>query len=64
MIPTWDLAQSFYKGVNSAVRVNIDATTGGTVMSKTPEDALELFEEIANTQSLWFNKRAIPRKGE
>ena len=31
-------------------------------MSKTPEDALDLFEEMANTQSLWSNVRAIPKK--
>ena len=63
LIPTWDLAQSFYKGVNSAVRANIDASAGGTIMSKTPEDALELFEEMANTQSLWSNERAISKRG-
>ena len=32
-------------------------------MSKSPEDALDLFEEMANTQSLWSNERAIPKKG-
>ena len=31
-------------------------------MSKTPEDALELFEEMTNTQSLWSNERVISRK--
>ena len=31
-------------------------------MSKTPEDVLDLFEEIANIQSLWSNARAIPKK--
>ena len=55
--------QSFYKGVNSSFRVNIDAATEGTIMSKTPEDALDLIEEMANTQSLWTNERAISRKG-
>ena len=55
--------QSFYKGVNSSFRVNIDAATGGTIMSKTPEDALDLIEEMANTQSLWTNERSISRKG-
>ena len=62
MIPSWDLVQSFYKGVNPSVRVNIDAAAGGTIMSKTLEDALDLFEEMANTQSLWSNARAIPKK--
>ena len=32
-------------------------------MSKTPEDVLDLFEEMANTQSLWSNERDIPKKG-
>ena len=32
-------------------------------MSKTREDALDLFEEMANTQNLWSNERAIPKKG-
>ena len=31
-------------------------------MSKTPGDALDLFEEMANTQNLWSNARAIPKK--
>ena len=30
-------------------------------MSKTLEDALDLFEEIANTQSLWSNERTITK---
>ena len=32
-------------------------------MSKIPEEALDLFEEMANTQSLWSNERVIPKKG-
>ena len=55
--------QSFYKGVNHVVIINIDAAAGGTIMSKTPEDALDLFEEMANTQSLWSNERTITKKG-
>ena len=30
-------------------------------MSKTPKDALDLFEEMANTQSLWSNGRTITK---
>ena len=52
LIPTWDLVQSFYKGVNYTVRVNIDTSAGGTIMSKTPEDALDLFEEMAKYTKL------------
>ena len=63
LIPSWDLVQSFYKGVSPAIRVNIDASVGGTIISKTPEDALELFKEMANTQSLWSSERNIPKRG-
>ena len=31
-------------------------------MLKTPEDALDLFKEMANTQSLWSNERTIIKK--
>ena len=55
--------QSFYKGVDPSVRVNINAAVEGNIMSKMPEDALDLIEEMANTQSLWTNDRAISRKG-
>ena len=54
--------QSFYKKVNHAVRVNIDATAEDAIMSKTLEDALDLFKEMANTQSLWSNERTITKK--
>ena len=44
------------------MRINIDIAVGGTIMLKTPKDALNLFEEMANTQSLWSNKRTIIKK--
>ena len=53
--------QSFYKRVNHTIRVNIDAA-GDTIISKTLEDALDLFKEMANTQSLWSNERTITKK--
>ena len=45
------------------MRVNIDAAVEGTIMSKMPGDARDIFQEMANTQSLWTNKRAISKKG-
>ena len=43
--------------------MNIDAAAGGTIMLKTPKDALDLIEEMANAHSMWTNERAISRKG-
>ena len=50
--------------VNKKIQYMVMHTTqvGGTIMSKTPKDALDLFEEMTNTQSLWSNARAIPKK--
>ena len=56
------MVQSFYKGVNHAVRINIDAAAGGTILSKTPKDALDLFQEMTNPHSLWSNERTITKK--
>ena len=52
LIPTWDLVQSFYKGINQMVRCNIDAACGGSIIKKTPEESLDMFEEIATAQHL------------
>ena len=62
LLPTWDLVQSFYKGINPMVRCNIDAACGGSIMNKTPEEILDLFEEIATAQHLWNNERAMITK--
>ena len=43
--------------------MNIDVAIEGIIMSKMPGDALDLIKEMANTQSLWTNERAISRKG-
>ena len=44
--------QSFYKGVNPSIRVNIDAAARGTVMLKTLEDALDFLKK-------WLTHRAF-----
>ena len=44
------------------MRCNIDAACGGSIMNKTPEEILDLFEEIATAQHLWNNERAMITK--
>jgi len=42
----WMVVQIFYNGVTQSVRSMIDATTGGTLMSKMEKEAYNLIEEI------------------
>ena len=32
-------------------------------MSKILKDTLDLYEKMANTHSLWYNEKAMPKKG-
>ena len=41
------VVQTFYNGVTQLVRSMIDAVAGGTLMSKTKEEAYNLIEEMA-----------------
>ena len=43
----WMTIQAFYNDVTQAVRSTIDATTGGTLMSKIEDEAYNLIEEMA-----------------
>ncbi|KAI4340836.1 hypothetical protein MLD38_025637 [Melastoma candidum] len=43
-IPTWMLVQSFYDGLAKPLQLKVDSAARGTLMNKTPDEALELFE--------------------
>lgn len=42
-------------------RYMVDATAGGTLMSKTHEEAYELLEELASNNYQWPSKRSRPK---
>jgi len=46
-LPLWMQVQTFYNGVTHSTRVMIDASAGGAVMNKSPQEAYALFEEMA-----------------
>ncbi|XP_050211701.1 uncharacterized protein LOC126661864 [Mercurialis annua] len=45
--------QIFYDGTNVTTRATIDAASGGSLMQKTYEEALELVEKLAVVSSTW-----------
>ncbi|XP_034217638.1 uncharacterized protein LOC117629223 isoform X2 [Prunus dulcis] len=63
-IPEWHLMHTFYEGLLNLDRMIVDATSGGSLMDKTPKQARETFENVSDN-SLQFNyRRSPPKKSE
>ncbi|BFG31155.1 hypothetical protein CerSpe_174290 [Prunus speciosa] len=60
-IPEWNLMHIFYEGLLYSDRMMVNATSGGSLMDKTPKQAREMFENFSNN-SLQFNYRRPPPK--
>ena len=58
----WMVVQTFYNRVTQSVRLMIDAAVGGTLMSKTEEEAYNLIEEMVLNNYRWSNERGQPKR--
>ena len=56
------VVQTFYNGVTQSVRSMIDVATGGTLMSKTKEEAYNLIKEMALNNYRWSSERGQPKR--
>ena len=56
--------QTFLNGLNPATRQLIDAAAGGTLNSKTPEESLKLFADMAKNNYQWGNNRGKQKVAE
>ncbi|KAI3443836.1 hypothetical protein Pfo_000501 [Paulownia fortunei] len=54
----WQQVQYFYNGLNGQTRTIIDAAAGGTLMSKTANEAHILLEEMATNSYQWPSERS------
>ncbi|XP_022899229.1 uncharacterized protein LOC111412524 [Olea europaea var. sylvestris] len=52
----------FYYGLKQEFRNMIDASAGGSVMKLDVDEAYDLYEKIAENQSMWPTDREAPRK--
>ena len=52
-LPGWLQIQTFYNGLRLEHRAMVDATTGGSLMGKTPEDAYGLLDDMALNAFSW-----------
>ena len=48
---------TFYNGLDYATRQTVDAAAGGTLNVKTPEESLQLFENMAKNNYQWSSSR-------
>ena len=53
--------QAFYNGVTQSVRSTIDAAAGGTLMSKTEDEAYNLIEEMTLNNFQWSTEWDQPK---
>src|SRR5436190_15047155 len=51
--PDWQSVQYFYEGLRPENRQMVDITVGGSLATKTPEEALEVFEIISESSQNW-----------
>ncbi|XP_062113941.1 uncharacterized protein LOC133824944 [Humulus lupulus] len=61
-IEDWFQVQLFYNGLNGPTRSHIDAASGGTILSKTPVEALIFFEDMAMNNCQWQSERSMVKK--
>ncbi|XP_024029348.1 uncharacterized protein LOC112093949 [Morus notabilis] len=61
-IEVWFQVQLFYNGLTRQTKAHIDAAAGGTILSKIPGDALNLFEDMAMNSCQWQNERSTVKR--
>ncbi|XP_073017795.1 uncharacterized protein [Primulina eburnea] len=54
----WVQIELFYNGLDGPTRGNVDAAAGGTIFSKTPDEAYELLEQMTINSYQWPSERS------
>src|SRR3954463_1789311 len=60
-LPKWMLVQTFYNGLSTKTQLNIDAASGGAINNKTPDEAYDLLEVMANNNYLKNDRKIIKK---
>ncbi|XP_022866538.1 uncharacterized protein LOC111386305 [Olea europaea var. sylvestris] len=58
----WLQTQTFYNGLNGQTRIVVDSAVGGALLSKTPNEAYALLDEIATNSYQWPSERSSAKK--
>ncbi|XP_027368226.1 uncharacterized protein LOC113874201 [Abrus precatorius] len=62
-IPEWMQLETFYNGMTAATKTMIDAAAGGSLSSKTLEEAQQIIEMMASSMYQNMNERQAARRG-
>ena len=57
-LPSWLQIQTFYNGLRLEHRAMVDATTGGSLMRRTPKNAYSLLDDMALNAFSWNTDRS------
>ncbi|XP_022852858.1 uncharacterized protein LOC111374418 [Olea europaea var. sylvestris] len=60
--PDWLQIQTFYNGLNGQTRIVVDSAAGSALLSKTPNEAYALLDEIATNSYQWLSERSSAKK--
>lgn len=61
-LPLWLQVQTFHNGLNPLTQQIVDATAGGNINNKIPEEAYEFIEEMSQNNYQWQVMRTKPTK--
>ena len=53
---------TFYNGLRDLARTIIDASTGGSLMKKTTDQAYDILEDTTTNTNQWPRDRSAPKK--
>ncbi|XP_027338037.1 uncharacterized protein LOC113851968 [Abrus precatorius] len=62
-IPEWMQLETFYNGMTATTKTMIDAAAGGSLSSKTLEEAQQIIEMMASSMYQHVNERQATRRG-
>src|SRR5262249_2691911 len=58
----WHQVQTFYNGLNYTTKQLIDVTAGRSLNHKSPEQCIQLFEDMANNHYQWSSARGREKR--
>ena len=63
MLPEWSIICIFYDGLSELSKMSLDHSAGGSFHLKTPAEAQELIEIVANNQFMYTSERNLVSNG-
>ena len=64
MLSEWSIIGIFYDGLSELSKMSLDSSAGGSLhLKKTPAEAQELIEMVANNQFMYTSKRNLVNNG-